>query len=596
MVAESAAGSDRELLIIALPGVQRFIDDSRSTSDLRSGSEIVAALARRIADCCRQHGADLVIPPLKDPDDGEPEVMGVSNQVTVLVSCGQADTVIHEVHVAVDEMWGEWVRQALELSPEADVPATPGFPEVLWVRVPASSMGYRRQWTDAQRLLAARKRVRSFAAVQAFNQNLCGLSSRWAAEEPPGSLKEHERDTLGAANWVKRRWVKLARVDGFPSTPSIASAPFRRAVLRAMDDDDDDTVRSAVERLMIATQGIHRRVEVAIAGLTDGPGTAVADWFRRGGGPSVYPDWWQVERLGRDVGRSADDIRDPADAGRRAANALISVMKKRGVPAPTDHLAVLVQDLDGMGLFLSGIGKDAAGRTIPEVSASEHRTVAGTIGNLAHDHRKAVEHPALLGVPVYAGGDDLLAFVPAVSALAAAKACHDLVPDTLPRASTAVLFFHYRSGLRDVLASARALLHRAKQAPGKHRLVVGYRRRSGATGASVQPWISAGGSSSADAFAVFARDRDHRLSPRLVHDLARDASELNRLAKHSTTTYQAELARLVIRHTGGPTAAAAVAGRAAADALYQLGVYEEAKGLKPELAAQVGIFLRQEAR
>jgi CRISPR/Cas system-associated protein Cas10 (large subunit of type III CRISPR-Cas system) len=49
---------------------------------------------------------------------------------------------------------------------------------------------------------------------------------------------------------------------------------------------------------------------------------------------------------------------------------------------------------------------------------------------------------ALLGVPVYAGGDDPLAFVPASTALDAAQRCHNTVPQSLPSVSAAVLFFH----------------------------------------------------------------------------------------------------------------------------------------------------------
>jgi hypothetical protein len=170
--------------------------------------------------------------------------------------------------------------------------------------------------------------------------------------DAPAGVPKHEKDPLSATSWVKRRWRELRRLDGFPSTLSIASAPFRCGVLAAWEDSN---VRAAVERLRAAAVRIHRRSETPIAGLTDGPGGQVADWLRRDGGPPIYPDWWEAERLARDTGRPVGDIRTV-------------VMERRGVAAPTDYLAVLVQDLDGLGAFLGGAGRDAVGRTLAEVT------------------------------------------------------------------------------------------------------------------------------------------------------------------------------------------------------------------------------------
>ncbi|MGH3408696.1 MAG: Cas10/Cmr2 second palm domain-containing protein, partial [Streptosporangiaceae bacterium] len=74
-----------------------------------------------------------------------------------------------------------------------------------------------------------------------------------------------------------------------------------------------------------------------------------------------------------------------------------------------------------------------------------------------------------LAMPVYAGGDDLLAFCPASTAIDAARTCHDEIPPSLPHASTAVLFFHYHASIQQAMHRARhGLLEAAKQAvPGE---------------------------------------------------------------------------------------------------------------------------------
>jgi CRISPR-associated protein Cmr2 len=276
-------------------------------------------------------------------------------------------------------------------------------------------------------------------------------------------------------------------------------------------------------------------------------------------------------------------------------------MKGRGVAAPANYLAVLVQDVDSMGLFLSGRHSDAVGKRI-SVGAAEHQQISERLQELAGQQRRELQGEGLLGVPVYIGGDDLLAFTPAVTALTAAQVCHDAVPSSLPRVSTAVLYFHYHGSLQGAVTRARDLLEQAKrQVRGKHALAVGYLRRSGTGSASIQRWTAPEGSS-AQEFAIFAVGAEHRLSPRLLADLDRDADELALLSGDAPHMYRAELARMVRRHTEQDAGGRETAARAAT-ALEWLGANEAserppqaAAGSRPQLAARVGVFLRQEAR
>jgi CRISPR-associated protein Cmr2 len=147
------------------------------------------------------------------------------------------------------------------------------------------------------------------------------------------------------------------------------------------------------------------------------------------------------------------------------------------------------------------------------------------------------------------------------------------------------------------MSEARRLLKDAKEhVEGKHALAVGYLRRSGVSAASIQPWPGMGGRNSAELFRLFALGGAEQLSPRLVTDLERDAEELAALRDKSERLYRAELARLVRRHTEGGEAVTAEA----VNALDWLGLHERADGragiARPQAAARVGVFLRQEAR
>lgn len=535
-------------------------------------------------------------------------VAGVPNRIVAVVPAGSGRELAERVVTAVEGLWAGWVQGV-----HGRLVQTPGMPSVQWVCVPAgAASGYAASWRVGQQALVARRRVRDFGYMEDLGRRVCSLSPRWVAEDrAPEPRRPHERETLSAANWVKRRWRPSSddrdRI-GFPSTSSIASAPFRLAVLRQWDAG---VVRDAVAGLQAAVTAVTSTRETPVAALRDaGRGDALARWFVEAAGPWVYRDVWDPGSLWREVGGRRepmpDDFPRRAAAGAGALRRLFAVADEFArAGTPPSYLAVVVQDLDNMGLFLGGEGVARDGRRLM-VEPDEHRAVSRRLVELGAAQRQALIAEEILGVPVYAGGDDLLAFSPAATGLAAAAAVHGAVGADLPTASTAVLFFHRASSLRVALVQARALLAEAKDCDAaKHALGVGYLRRSGVRESSVQPWHATSdgdgpGLTAADLFTVFTTVRaGRRLSPRLVTELERDEVELADPSL-SDEWYRAELTRLVRRH-GGTTDDAVT--------LYRLGARERAqrspgtatrRGVRaggrgvPARAARVAMFLRQE--
>jgi len=600
--------------VVALPGVQRFIGEARSTADVSAASGIYSRLAREIAESLDAEPGGVLVLPAAVPEDAEES--GMPNRVVARVPAGTGADAAGRAAAEADKAWRSWVRETWLLSGAAPVPETPGFPVLHWVCVPGRPGGYAEQWREAQRLLAARRRVRDFAAVpeeQWRDRALCSLTPRWPAEltAPPGP--EHEKGLkLSAVGWVKHGWRRLHRLDGFPSTMSIASAPYRAAVLgRLSDPDVEGTVArlAAAERQVRSTLGI-RGHETPVPGLPV-PGRDPFRWLAVDGGPWVYPDRWRSETLAREATANRAAQQDLARAittavgeGREAARHLQKII---GQPLAS-YLAVIVQDLDDMGSFLGGmpVVNKAGGKIQITITPNEHGRLSTELLSVADGQRKVLESSELLSKAVYAGGDDLLAFTPAARALDAAVRCHDLVRDSLPHVSTAVLFFHNHASIQQAMRGARDLLEKAKdRVHGKHGLAVGYLRRSGVADVSIQPWSGYAGRSSAELFGLFRRDAEHRLSPRLLADLDRDSAELSSLVGVPGGIYQQEIARLVRRHiTGaGDGRAPDTAVKGIAEALVHLGERERSPrepGLKvavrPQAAARVGVFLRQEAR
>ncbi|GAB3105826.1 type III-B CRISPR-associated protein Cas10/Cmr2 [Streptomyces calidiresistens] len=596
-----------DLVLLTISGVQRYIRESRSTSDLGAASRIVAELSAVAAQRFLDHGARLVMPAESSLADSA----GVPNKIVALAPAGTGGRLARAVAEAVREKWRGWVRTVMGREVE-----TPGMPGVQWVCSPASEGGYARQWAVAQQALPARRRVRDFPAVEAPQRVLCSLSPRWPAEveEPPHRAPRHERDALSAANWVKRLWRHRVMKNsdgrpapGFPSTGAVASAPFRHRVLESWHDAG---VVAEVGRLRRAVKVMDRFPETPVKALgtlaesgEGGPGDGSrkdARWFAEAGGRWVFPDTWRVDRLRREFPEVEQErLEEAVREGHRAATRLITRMRDRhGAAPPAPYLAVLVQDLDSLGRYLGG--ERGTARAAIEVSAERHRQVSERLSGLGAELREGLARVDLLGAPVYAGGDDLLAFVPASRALAAARRCHDTVPSDLPTASTAVVFFHHVSSLQEAVTHAQELLTEAKaSAESKHGFAVGYVRRSGVREASLQGWAGAEGERGPEAdFALFLRPATGTtadgggaervgLSPRIVGVLARDADELSSLPAE---LYAAEIRRLVTRHGGSA---------AEAEALLRLGRGErpETPGSRaPVAAARVAAFLRGEAR
>ncbi len=393
-----------------------------------------------------------------------------------------------------------------------------------------------------------------------------------------------------------------------PSTFSIATAPYRAAVLAGLADP---RIEAALLRLHDVGRVLIGR-EAAVSGLVVPEGLSqevrqAASWLVRSAGPWIHPDRWDATTVANALADHAASDTAAVDVdvaeGRRAAKTLSDLIGR----SPGTHLAVVLQDLDNMGRYLSGEAPARDGATVLSVDAENHKRVSAQLREVAERQVAAASDgpgatgDSLHGVPVYAGGDDLLLLAPAASALALAQRMHDEVPIDLPSASSAVFYFHQQSSLRQAISLAQELLHSAKELDGKHGLAVGYARRSGGSHQTVMPWVSADGGSAA-LFAALSRAGGSAgpISPRLVSDLQRDAVALASLLRGHQDLLRLELNRLVARHSGNNDPRSP-ATQALGDLLLAVGRRDalgrgHADGFDPVPVARVGVFLRQEAR
>ncbi|MGH3407619.1 MAG: type III-B CRISPR-associated protein Cas10/Cmr2 [Streptosporangiaceae bacterium] len=481
-----------ELVLVALSGVQRFIAEARSTADLSAGSGLVSGLASAMVAAVPDR-SELIF-----PADADHAGSGMPNRIAVLTRAGAGRELADAMANAALRRWEGWLRSAFHGSGPHD---TPGFPATQWVVVPLGTGGYRDGWARAQAMLAARKRIRDFPGYRVDQQGICALTGRWAvvssARAPKSAYNVRRNEALSAVGHAKR-WYGRAHGAGFPSTWSIATAPYRDAIIRRGEDDGD--LWSAVADLNQAVEALHESIgETAAATMRRGsgalPGMRATDddalgWLRELEGLWSVPDTWAPDGLRRDYDLSAEPPARLCEDGRRAALALARAAHEAGIPPLSPYLAVLAQDADRMGERLGAFPADTGD------PLGWHRSVSRALAGVAQRQREAAESSAHLGRVVYAGGDDVLALLPADRALAAARTVNQLFAedDTLAAtlgsssASTAIVFFHASWPLQSAVSAAQALLKDAKERsrPGLGAAVL---TRGGERTRVVLPWL-----------------------------------------------------------------------------------------------------------
>ncbi len=553
--------------MVAISGVQRFIGESRSTADLHASSVLVSELARAMLDAVPRD-SDLVLPSSRPDRKGS-----LPNRVVVLADAGTGNVLAAAMAERAKSAWQDRLADVFGVA-KSDHLLTPGFPAVQWAVVSFDPDGYPDAWAKVQALLRARKRIRDFPGYDIPQTGVCSLTGRWAVETVPPNLKRRlvirSGEALSAVGQVKR-WYGQEQDARFPSTWSIATAPFRDAIISLAETDDrlygaavdmytEFGDLSAVPEILQAPLGRGSGALRGLAKLDD----EVMRWLRDLEGAWCVPDTWEPAQLRRAHDLKADPDAEFCRRAHAAAAALVREsriareQRQEDVPPLTPYLALIAQDADRLGEKVGRFDR------VPGDPIDFQRRVAAVLDDIAGRQIDDIEL-AHLGQVVYAGGDDLLALVPAGRALSAARSVNRLFADdpdlngvlNRPSASTAVVFFHATWPLQSAVASVHELLKEAKTRarPG---LGVAVLNRGGERARVVLPWHDLAGATPMighleDLVAVTSGP----LSARLAGSLERDRDAL---AELSQDWRERELARRARRH-GIPGEHAAEVGR-----------------------------------
>jgi len=404
------------LLALTVGPVQDFIAAARRTRDLWFGSYLLSEISKAAAKAVGDRvGVNRLIFPAPggnaDLEPGSP--LNVAN--VVLAELGDADpaAVAREAKEAAKRRWRDFANPVFERYQEviqSDIwnDQVDDVIEFYAAWHPYSETTYKDDRAALMRLLAARKLCRDFAPAQGRagvpKSSLDGL--RESVLRPPREWPGHSRrrlrlqqgEQLDVVGLVKRSWQPDSGNPSYPSVARIAADPWIR---------------------LLKSNGIDLRPLIAACRALGG---GVVHQFDTAGARG-YPQYAGFPFEGTVLFRSRHrDLRTEAeitegDAGfvglTNALDTITSAARKKKVASePSPYLAVLVADGDRMGAALSKL-----------TSPDEHRQFSQTLAGFANKARQIVQN--YHGVLVYAGGDDVLAFVPVDRCLDCARKLHD---------------------------------------------------------------------------------------------------------------------------------------------------------------------------
>ena len=471
-----------QLLFLSVGPVQEFIAAARRTRDLWFGSHLLSEISKAVAAAVRDEGGGLIFP-AEGSDLTEDSDLNVANNILAELPEGvDPRTVAAKAKDAARRRWREgfadqvlrdyWavIRTDLWEGQVDDVV------EFYAVRVPFTDATYAGQRRRLVRLMAGRKNCRDFLPAEGREgvpkSSLDGLRETVLKEDrlswPPSirrRLRVRDGEQLDVVGLVKRT------AEGhrpYPSVSRIAADPWLRGVAatetggRLLADLNMVCKELADDECLhrIDTESLHKDFE-----RFPYEGTAV---YR-----SRHPELHEEAGFGRDRGGTSRRFGPLENALKRVEDHA----REAGLgKEPDPYLAVLVADGDRMGKVISEL-----------TSPQQHRDFSKELSRFAGQARDIVcKHH---GVLVYAGGDDVLAFLPVDQCLPCAHALHEDFGRTMDRAlanvgskrptlSVGIALGHFMENLEDLLDYGRAA-EKAAKGPDRDGLAVHLHKRGG---------------------------------------------------------------------------------------------------------------------
>ncbi|WP_457599996.1 type III-B CRISPR-associated protein Cas10/Cmr2 [Hydrogenivirga sp.] len=518
-----------KLLIFSFSPVQGFISASRRPRDLFTASFILSYLTKELIEKLRIKDK-VIYPVIGSENEGN-----LANYPNRFIAMLEKDVNCEDIKGQFKNIWVGicqkiWNGLSLKLDNKSEVEnqfwlhvnsyfnpfclcldfvGENKWKEVLDIKegVPAED-DYAFTYDLAERLLGAKKSWRPYEGLIDAHKGerypdgctMCGerlhLAFNWknikSKNNKEGIFKDEdarhirESEKLCGVCLVKRFAVKYYFKDKgilkedfwhFPSTEEIAGIKFKERLKDLLKNERDGELLNLLENLSKELEDTPYIIKNPIIKTMQGD-ELDSELFRTDGWEGLF--------------KNMEEILDNENKVERIRNTLTKVVNKLDFRHRNPYFALLISDGDNIGDWL---GIKSSIRKEP-LSEDFHKKFSKTLSEYAKEvselHRD--KFPRQM---IYAGGDDVMAFLHPLDAVEYAEQCNKKFEAKLsrfaeegrkPSVSAGILITHAKMSLQKALEEARNLEKIAKSVEGKGAVCVGVMTRSGSLTSFVSKW------------------------------------------------------------------------------------------------------------
>lgn len=444
--------------VCSIGPVQGFIAAARSSRDLTYGSWLLSELAKTAArTVAEREGKEALVFPAPDADLAPGSETSVANKVVAVVK-GEPNDLAQAIQEALNrylmDAWGQVEEKVGEIDVDLARQQIKDLLEFYWVAAPLlSSEDYEEVRNLCEEALKARKVTRDFtqrtgksrfkSTIDGVHEHVLRLGSD-RKDAPTEKQMQRYRlrngELLSGVDLLKR-WGEWPKARTYKSVSHIAALPF----IEGLGDEKAKRLHQALVQM-----------------------------FTKHEAPSFVDDF---SVLYPSEVRAAFKERERVQQILQEQERILT--QHAGQRRPGPYYALLLGDGDYMGKTID------AQNTVEKHQALSRalREFAKQVPSIIEKHR---------GVPIYSGGDDVLAYLPLHTALVCVRELADAFAQQmkdfafeedgmkrLPTFSAGLVIVHHLEPLSEVLDLARRTEKAAKSVPGKNALAITLSKRSG---------------------------------------------------------------------------------------------------------------------
>lgn len=497
------------LLAISIGPVQEFIASARRSRDLWLGSwllsELSKAAAFAICEGKDENLSRLIFPSVKSINDIDPKAnsnFNVVNKILAVVdnpkatSASVREAMLGRLEQIRQDAYRRIPRNSLFYEDKA-IAQVNDLVELFWAAYPLKDISnYSPARENVELLLNARKATRNFKSSADWSSNAPKSSLDGQRESVTDDniyemlkkgqmtsgqflrygLRENER--LCGVGLLKRNGNRAN--EGFFSTSHVAALPLLKRLTLKDKQAAKQAVKNYLDKITNLLGVIEKEDLQSVVGHV--PKHLAHEIFQEYDGHLLFS-----ERLHEFF--DEDKLKD-------AKEALSEFFKEafRGdnpPPSPLPYYALLLADGDNMGKVIDYISKVQIDNLKDDIE--KHRRLSEKLSEFARSVL-AIVNKKHNGSLVYAGGDDVLAFVPLHTVLQCARELASTFKTQLeefkfteqesgkeyqPSLSVGVVIAHHLEPLQDALTLVRSAEKAAKKVEGKDALAIILSKRSG---------------------------------------------------------------------------------------------------------------------